>query len=95
MMPKITYLGPAACLDGKRFRLEGGTLRQDFAETLRPGHVAWCEITVYGDHLGSYGGEVWPMAWPELFVEPEVRTINNVGHVYVTPAGLKALEGAL
>ncbi len=51
-----------------RYRVEGGELAPAWASAVRPGNVAWCEISVYPDGVvGSYGGEVWPSAWPELF----------------------------
>lgn len=38
----------------------------------RHGRTAWCEVSVDKSQdgtqsLGSYGGEVWPEAWPALF----------------------------
>lgn len=59
----------------RRFRLVGGDLAPDWVQyrTQRrpePGRheEAWCEVTVHPDgFIGSYGGAVWPSAWPELF----------------------------
>lgn len=59
---------PSAFPGCRQYRAEGGTLRQDWAEHLRPGEAAWCEFSTWnGKTLGSYGGSVWPTAWPEMF----------------------------
>lgn len=62
----------------KRYRLVGGDLSNGWEA--RAGEDAWCEVSIwpakpaegiYGaveEHIGSYGGEVWPSAWPQLFV---------------------------
>jgi len=86
MPPKITRIG------SDTFRVEGGTVAPSW--TPRPGKTPWCEISVRGDFLSSYGGEVWPTAWPDLFAAPTKRTLHNGGHVYLTPAGLLALATA-
>ena len=61
-----------------RYRIVGGSLAAGWKA--RDGREAWCEITVYqhGDELtlGSFGGEVWPAAWPALFVVGP-RTIHG------------------
>jgi hypothetical protein len=66
--PTVTRLSPP----GERFaryRLEGGDLAPEWARSLRPGRTAWCEVTVDTETgiVGSFGGEVWPAAWPALF----------------------------
>jgi hypothetical protein len=78
-----------------RYRFEGGTLRDDWAKVLKPGRTPWCEITVADGSGGnpwvcSYGGEVWPMAWPELFTLADCGTAGS--HHEFTPAGLAALD---
>jgi len=61
--------------DGKahrheRWKISGGDIAPEWR---RPGREPWCEFTLYvrDDEvdvwLASYGGEVWPTAWPELF----------------------------
>lgn len=54
------------------------------------------EITP-GRCLGGYGGELWPSAWPKYFSWPSEsqRSINNVGHIYLTQAGADLLLSAL
>lgn len=76
-----------------RYRIEGGDLRGDWANSLRPARVAWCEFTIWGDAragepLGSYGGEVWPSAWPALFATPGPR---GSALIRLTAAGAEAL----
>ena len=77
------------------YRLEGGALAPQWAAEVREGEVAWCEISVWGDgderHVGSYGGEVWPTAWPQLFVPAS----THGAALRITPAGLAALDAAL
>jgi hypothetical protein len=93
--------GPS--LGRHRFRIEGGTLRADWQDALdkRPG-PAWCEITVWEEdsgalsaHVGSYGGSVWPTAWPDLF-QPIPGTVQyGSGGVRITDAGRALLVAAL
>lgn len=81
---------------GTRYRIEGGEIDARWAETLRRGHTPWCEFTVTGDgiSLSSYGGEVWPTAWPRFFQAPTKRTIYNNGHIYLTDEGRALLAEA-
>jgi hypothetical protein len=80
--------------DRSRYRIEG-----DAGEALangfkaREGKVAWCEFTIYRSHnseaqpfLSSFGGEVWPLAWPELF-----EWLKSVQATRLTPAGAAAI----
>lgn len=69
--------------DGKpysldRFELRGGDIAEEWAASLRVPCAPWCQLSIWndGDSIGGYGGEVWPMAWPELFytVGPKGRT---------------------
>jgi len=63
--PKVTKIGRLFG-GGTRYLFVGG----DMADRWQPtdGRVAWCEMTIYDDrHVGSFGGEVWPPAWPHLF----------------------------
>ncbi len=73
------------------FRIEGG----DIAPEWNPRGVPWCQFTVYhgDDRIASYGGEVWPMAWPALF--EAVQGNAHVGNgVRLTAAGRAAVEAA-
>jgi len=60
---------------------------------VRPGKAASCRFTIWHgrDTLGSYGGEVWPLAWPKFFeaIRPSV-TMGSAG-VRLTEAGMAAL----
>jgi hypothetical protein len=62
MMPKIINLG--SICGATRYRLEGGTI----APGWNPRGPVWCEFTLGADGcIYSFGGEVWPLAWPSLF----------------------------
>lgn len=66
MTPDITFLES----DGRRarYRIVGVPTDTEWAESLGPGREPWCEVTLYdGEWVGSFGGEVWPGAWPDLF----------------------------
>lgn len=94
--PIVTLIGDfSKGLGWKRYRLEGGTLDPEWAASLRPDEVAWCEVTTTdGKHLGSYGGSVWPGAWPDLFTPTRIMG-NPV--TLITDAGkalLAQAEGA-
>jgi hypothetical protein len=58
-------------LGGFRIRLEGGTLTEEWRGSMRAGRTPWCEITIrpHGSMwtVDTFGGEVWPSAWPHLF----------------------------
>lgn len=91
--PSIVRLpSPIGC--GFRYRITGAPTSPAWASTVRPGREPWCEITTW-DHvtLGSYGGELWPMAWPELF-ENLPNSNHGTGGVRLTEAGRAALEAA-
>lgn len=60
----------------------------------------WCNFSIYGGIkegvcLCSYGGEVWPTAFPDLFTTPAIKTINNVGSVMLTKEGAELLNKSL
>ncbi len=69
--PTITVLEYDQEMRTARLRIEGGILAEGWAP--RPGHAAWCNMVVHlsedGESGGvrSFGGEVWPAAWPHLF----------------------------
>ena len=73
-----------------RYRIEGGDLTPDWAAYLRPARIAWCDFTIWhgSEYLGSYGGEVWPSAWPALF-EP-----TKLAGFRLTTAGKVAIARA-
>ena len=79
------------------YRVEGGDIRADWAayHAARYAHEApWCEISIWhGGHcLGSYGGSVWPTAWPELFRDLQ-RTAHG-GGIELTEVGIAAIAAA-
>jgi hypothetical protein len=55
--------------DGTRrtYRIEGEDIAPEWRDGLR--EAPWCEVTFYGADRrpASYGGSVWPAAWPSLF----------------------------
>lgn len=61
-------------VDGKpyswdRFEVLGGDVTPEWARGLRVPNAPWCSVTIWngGTHVGAFGGEVWPAAWPALF----------------------------
>lgn len=91
-MPKVETIERTA--DSTRFQLVGGTLAEGWAA--RPGREAWCEIVVHhrsGERpwVGSYGGEVWPTAWPELFEAIPSSAAGGSGGVRITDQGIALL----
>lgn len=78
---------------GARYRVEGGELAPDWAKTLRDGKTAWCEVSIPEGRtcLSSYGGEVWPLAWPTLFRQP----ILPAGAVRVSPSTVELTEAGV
>jgi len=88
-------------LVGKRYRICGEPENKTW--TVREGKEPWCEITVseevYSDNkptgrllVTSFGGELWPSAWPSMFAcHPNAMTSNGT---IVTENGRKLLENA-
>ena len=75
-----------------RYRITGGDLAPEWAAAVAVhGRPAWCEVTIWPDgRVGSYGGEVWPTAWPELFGSTGTQEWPR-GPAH-TPAGLRLTE---
>jgi hypothetical protein len=79
------------------FHIEGGTIDPGWARGLRPGRKAECDFTIWRAsldtdrvQLGSFGGEVWPSAWPHLF-ESHRGTAQSGPFTTLTPLGLRAV----
>jgi hypothetical protein len=53
----------------EQFEVRGGDVAPEWATTLRPPAAPWCEVTIWNEEpaVSTYGGEVWPGAWPVLF----------------------------
>lgn len=70
-LPKVVEVhSQLSALGCRRYRISGGDIAPDWAEACSErGEEPQCEVTIWGggDQLGSYGGTVWPSAWPELF----------------------------
>lgn len=96
-VPRITLISRSDSLGRSTYRLDGGTVA---AGWLRPGKEAWCEVTLYdvcrredGWYLTSFGGEVWPAAWPALF-ESGRGTAQTGPWTRLTSAGIAAFRSA-
>lgn len=98
MNPSIREIPTPFASRSRRFRVEGGTLRADWAASVRPGRVAWCEITVHdfdgAPWIGAFGGEVWPSAWPHLFAPQSNANGTRPSHC-ITDDGIVALQAAV
>jgi hypothetical protein len=81
-----------------RYHIEGGEITAEWKASLERRVRAFpneridtepsCEFTIWhsGNQLGSYGGTVWPSAWPELFV-------SHKGSAQSGPFTLATAEG--
>jgi hypothetical protein len=74
--------------------LTGGTISTAWGRT--DGRAAWCHLSVWdlggpSEHIGSYGGSVWPLAWPQWFVGLPSSAQLGSGRIALTDAGRKAL----
>jgi hypothetical protein len=85
----VTALPTVTITPEGKFRLEGGTTAQGWYR----GNPPWCEMKVSFStgQVYSYGGEVWPMAWPWLFSSDDERA----GRVYLKTEGRELLMEAL
>lgn len=61
----------------------------------------YCEVSIWFDgeiragmSLSSYGGELWPTAWPDYFLGPATSNKNTVGQIYLTAKGAELLQAA-
>lgn len=80
----------------KRYRLVAPPTNPKWAAEVREGQEPWCEFSVWtgGRRLGSYGGEVWPSAWPEWFLHTPNRYNGGAGFT-LTDAGALLLNAAV
>ncbi len=82
MSPDITVLSVFnGSLSWRSLRIEGGTITPEWEATSKCASCGastatrpWCEFTLWlnkdgkiDPRLGSFGGSVWPAAWPEIF----------------------------
>lgn len=99
MNPSVTRLPGVGTDDPcKRYRIAGG----EPVYGPQCCDDAWCEISVWParevfpqPHIGSYGGQVWPSAWPHLFEVidqgwPHGKKLTGL----ITPLGLELLAAA-
>lgn len=76
----------------EEFIITGHAESQEWIDHLRPPDAAWCSISLWDEqHIGSFGGSVWPMAWPSLFrvIGPRGRQTHEL-----TAAGQRAFAAA-
>lgn len=98
--PTVTVLDFDRELGRLRIRLEGGTLAPSWEGShARNGSLepAYCEITIWDDELrrvSSFGGSVWPAAWPQLFTCLK-GTAQYGPHTLVTDLGVALIKEAL
>lgn len=94
MPPMITILDRDDV--STRYCIRGGEIAPDWEAALRPGEEPACAFTLWGrdDRVTSYGGTVWPTAWPALFapVPPSVQA--GTAGIVLTPAGRSAVDAA-
>jgi hypothetical protein len=88
-----------------RYRIEGGEIAPEWSKSLRRSQAAfpgtgdletpWCEFTIWyqGNQLGSYGGSVWPSAWPQLF-ESHTGSAQSGPFTLATAEGLQLIADA-
>jgi hypothetical protein len=65
----------------ERFEVWGGDIAEEWTKSLRVPSAPWCTVTIWdeGTQIVSYGGVVWPAAWPEVF-----SISGPVGHQHTT-----------
>ncbi len=76
--------------DSCKYRFVGEPETEDWKASLKPGREPYCEVNI--DNRGvvrSYGGEVWPSAWPSLFQigQPSIYGVETK----LTPKGAALL----
>ena len=85
------------------YKITGGTLEPSWAESHAKylaredkDEAPWCEFSIWydGNQIGSYGGTVWPTAWPELFASLPPSAQLGSARVIVLPAGCELLAKA-
>jgi hypothetical protein len=102
----VTRIDDGSFLAQHRYRVEGGEVTPEWSEGLgrhrgafpgcqTPDGVPWCEFTIWysGNQLGSYGGAVWPSAWPHLF-ESHSGTAQSGPFTLATAEGLRLISDA-
>jgi hypothetical protein len=102
----VTRIDDGAFPAQHRYRIEGGEIAPEWSKTLARRVVAfqgcaavdetpWCEFTIWyqGNQLGSYGGAVWPSAWPHLF-ESHRGSAQSGPFTLATDEGLRLISDA-
>lgn len=94
MDPQVEVKKAETGLVRHEFTLTGGTIAPDWNRVA--GDEAWCHITVWDlggptENIGSYGGSVWPLAWPQWFSTLPSSAQLGSGRIALTAAGRAAL----
>lgn len=80
---------------GNLYLIQGAPTNPEWLKNLHvlPGE-AWCEVTIARDGwISSFGGEVWPGAWPEFFTSVPNNNYACGSHG-LTPAGQNVINAA-
>lgn len=81
-------------MGGMSFRIVGEPEAESWRKSLRPDREPWCEVNMTKDgHVTTYGGEVWPTAWPSLFEVVHPNTRDQA--IRVRPEAMPLFQGAV
>lgn len=94
-LPTVTVVSRSNNDNHVEYMLVGGDIGSAWQKSRRAGEEAWCRIAIWnrGDQLASFGGSVWPGAWPALF-ESGCGTAQTGPWTRLTGAGLALIEAA-
>lgn len=103
-LPTVTTV-PGKSHDFVRcYRFAGGDLAPEWADSITrrgEGRTAWCEVSVWigqdgqpDSRVGSYGGSVWPTAWPDLFESVPSSASGGSAGILLTEAGRALIRAA-
>jgi hypothetical protein len=102
---RITRIDDGRFAEQHRYRIEGGEITAEWKAGLERRVRAFpnekidtepsCEFTIWhsGNQLGSYGGTVWPSAWPDLF-ESHRGSAQSGPFTLATAEGLRLISDA-
>ena len=79
------------------YRIEGKPEQEDWLKSFRkrgePDCTAYCEITLSrdGEAIASFGGSVWPGAWPSLFKSLPASVVLGSGRTTIATYNLPVI----
>lgn len=75
------------------FEVRGGTITDEWSKSLRVPCAPWCSVIIWDESIqvSGYGGEVWPSAWPDLFI---VDGPPGRQRTTLTPVGIRLFDDA-